>query len=119
MYLSTVNAHEYLGKTLDARKRILGGYPYKVIQTPSGEYLAVNRAGVGLVIAEPKDKFNQIYFDIVDGVGIQGGRLMHWIDNADSYICPVCGFETNNPNKYDGCRCPVCGFQDEKDREGE
>jgi len=41
---------------------------------------------------------------------------MHWIDNADSYICPVCGFEANNPNKYEGCKCPVCGFQDEKDR---
>ena len=74
MYLSTANMQEYLGKTLDARKRMLGVYPYKVIQTPSGEYLAVDRAGVGLVIAEPKDKFNQIYFDIVDGVEIQEGE---------------------------------------------
>lgn len=41
---------------------------------------------------------------------------MHWIDNADSYICPICGFETGNPNRFEGCRCPVCGFQDEKDR---
>lgn len=67
MYLSTANMQEYLGKTLDARKRILGSYPYKVILTPSGEYLAVDRAGVGLVIAEQRDRFNQIYFDIVDG----------------------------------------------------
>lgn len=37
-----------------------------------------------------------------------------WIDNADSYICPVCGFETDNPNRYDA-RCPRCGFQDVKD----
>ena len=72
MYLSTKNAHEYLGKTLDASKRILGAYPYKVTQTPSGEYLAVNRAGVGLVIAEPRDRFNQIYFDIVDGEYLGG-----------------------------------------------
>ena len=56
------------GKTLDVKiKRILGTYPYKVIQTPSGEYLAVDRAGVGLVIAQPHDTFNAIYFDIVDG----------------------------------------------------
>lgn len=41
---------------------------------------------------------------------------MHWIDNADSYICPICGLETGNPNRFEGCRCPVCGFQDEKDR---
>jgi hypothetical protein len=76
MYLSTANMQEYLGKTLDASKRILGSYPYKVIQTPSGEYLAVDRAGVGLVIAEPRDRFNQIYFDIVDGeyIGEQEGE---------------------------------------------
>ena len=41
---------------------------------------------------------------------------MHWIDNADSYICPVCGFETDNPNRYDAAKCPVCGFQDIKDK---
>ena len=76
MYLSTANMREYLGKTLDANKRILGAYPYKVVQTPSGEYLAVDRAGVGLVIAEPRDRFNQIYFDIVDGehIGEQEGK---------------------------------------------
>ena len=76
MYLSTANAQEYIGKTLDARERILGVYPYKVILTLSGEYLAVDRAGVGLVIAEPRDRFNQIFFDIVDGeyIGEQGGE---------------------------------------------
>ena len=76
MYLSTANVQEYLGKTLDARKRILGAYPYKVIRTPSGEYLAVDRAGVGVVIAEQRDRFNQIYFDIVDGeyIGKQEGE---------------------------------------------
>ena len=76
MYLSKENVHEYLGKTLDASKWIPGSYPYKVTQTPSGEYLAVDRAGVGLVIAEPRDRFNQIYFDIVDGeyIGEQEGE---------------------------------------------
>lgn len=41
----------------------------------------------------------------------------HWIDNADSWICPVCRLEVSSPAKYDGCKCPVCGFQDEKDKE--
>lgn len=40
--------------------------------------------------------------------------MAHWIDNADSYICPVCRFEVNNPNRHHG-RCPKCGFMDEKD----
>lgn len=65
MYLTTKNASEYLGKTLDSKKRILGSYPYKVIQTPSGEYLAMDRACVGVKVAEPNDSFNAIYFDIV------------------------------------------------------
>lgn len=43
--------------------------------------------------------------------------MNHWVDNADSYICPVCGFETDNPNRYKSSRCPKCKFQDIKDRE--
>ena len=41
--------------------------------------------------------------------------MKHWIDNADSYICPVCGFETDNPNRYTDATCPICSFQDLKD----
>lgn len=42
--------------------------------------------------------------------------MKHWIDNADSYVCPVCGFETNNPNRYAGAKCPYCGFQADVDK---
>lgn len=41
---------------------------------------------------------------------------LHWLDNADSWICPVCSFETSSPSKYEGCKCPKCGFQDNKDK---
>ncbi len=41
----------------------------------------------------------------------------NWIDNADSWICPICGFETGSPAKYKGCKCPKCGFQDDKDKQ--
>lgn len=44
--------------------------------------------------------------------------MMEWIDNADSWICPVCGNEENSPAWYPGCRCPRCGFQADKDKEG-
>lgn len=40
--------------------------------------------------------------------------MANWIDNADSYRCPVCGHETGNPN-YHNCQCPVCGFVADKD----
>lgn len=34
-----------------------------------------------------------------------------WIDNADSYICPKCRFECNNPFYYSRvATCPRCGF---------
>lgn len=41
---------------------------------------------------------------------------MNWIDNCDSYVCPKCAFETNNPNKYRFCengntKCPQCGWE--------
>ena len=67
IYLTTENASEYVGKTLDAKHHILGAYPYKVIQMPDGEYLAVGKAGegVGEVVAKPNDLFNAIYFDII------------------------------------------------------
>lgn len=37
--------------------------------------------------------------------------MAHWIDNADSWICSMCGYESNNPNKekYGSKRCPSCG----------
>ena len=70
MYLTTENVQNYISRTLDAKKRLLGVYPYTVIQTPSGEYLAMDRAGVCLKIAQPNDIFNAIHFDIVDGVEV-------------------------------------------------
>lgn len=44
-------------------------------------------------------------------------KSKHWIDNADSYICPICNQEVRSPSDYPGCKCPNCGFQDEKDKE--
>lgn len=40
-----------------------------------------------------------------------GQELPGWLDNADSYICARCGYETGNPNKLPGgpWRCPRCG----------
>lgn len=40
---------------------------------------------------------------------------MDWIDNADSYICPICGKEISSPIKYLGCMCPSCGFHPDRD----
>ena len=68
-YLTPENAPEYLGKTLDSSRRILGAYPYKVIQFPDGSYGAMDRAGVCIPVSP--DQFNQVYFDIVDGVEVR------------------------------------------------
>lgn len=40
--------------------------------------------------------------------------MSNWIDNADSYKCPICGYETGNPNHHNK-QCPVCGFIADKD----
>lgn len=83
-------------------------------------------------VKSEKDRYNKIYNGIFSSKVIRnkiseifkiftlgGNKKMskHWIDNADSYICPVCRLEVNNPAKYYGCICPRCGFQDEKDRD--
>lgn len=36
--------------------------------------------------------------------------MAYWKDNADSYICSVCGYECNNPNKLPKgyAECPKC-----------
>lgn len=38
-------------------------------------------------------------------------RPDEWRDNCDSYRCPKCGFETDNPNRLEnrGVWCPRCG----------
>ena len=37
----------------------------------------------------------------------------HWIDNGDSWICPICGDEEENPNKcIDALESMVMGYQD-------
>lgn len=70
MYLTPDNAPKLLGKTLDATRRILGVYPYKVIQWPDGTYGTVDRAGIGSPV--DKDQFNQVWFDMVDGQYVEG-----------------------------------------------
>ena len=68
-YLTPENAPSLLGKTLDATKRLLGVYPYKVIQFPDGSYGAMDRVGVCIPVSN--DQFNQVWFDTVDGVEVR------------------------------------------------
>lgn len=65
MYLTPDNAHELLGRSLDASRRILGVYPYTVIQFPDGTYGAMDSIGVCTPVSN--DRFNQVWFDIIDG----------------------------------------------------
>lgn len=67
MYLTTENAHEYEGETLDSSKRLFNDYPYKVFKRQvDGKYCVKTRAGACIEVSEPGDRFNAIYFDIVN-----------------------------------------------------
>lgn len=60
-----------------------------------------------------------IYFENVNDTQLTilyNKYCLEWIDNADSYICPICRFETNNPN-YHNAKCPKCGFVAFSDRQ--
>ena len=62
------------------------------------------------------DKLSKMIYDGRFKIESEIRKELHWIDNADSWICPICGFETGSPAKYEGCKCPKCGFQDDKDK---
>ena len=47
--------------------------------------------------------------------------MAYWIDNADSYICSICGYECNNPNKekYGADVCPNCRARMDEEAQNE
>ena len=65
MYLTTENAAQYVGKTLDSKTRTFHYYPLRVAQWPSGEYCFIDRNGVAMPVPDPKDRFSVVYFDSV------------------------------------------------------
>ena len=42
-------------------------------------------------------------------------KTLEWIDNADSWLCPVCRTEVWSPAAYN-YHCPGCGFIAERDK---
>ena len=64
MRITTENAHLYLGKRLDARKRRFHYYPLKVIKIKD-KYYVKDGVGVCIPVPEENDKFNAIYFDFI------------------------------------------------------
>lgn len=42
-------------------------------------------------------------------------KTLEWIDNADSWICPICRTEVWSPAAYN-YHCPGCGFIAERDK---
>lgn len=42
-------------------------------------------------------------------------KQFEWIDNADSWLCPICRAEVWSPTVY-GYHCPKCGFIAERDK---
>lgn len=41
--------------------------------------------------------------------------MTHWHDIGDAHLCPICGYETRNPNILPDTRCPKCGFKGKND----
>ena len=118
---------EYLSSTAPLSKDITDPFNYNVIT--SKEYLEKllsfmidNELGEYMDCNPVEQPYMSIrYSDLIKLFEEEKQKMCeskHWIDNADSYLCPVCGFEARpNPAKYKDCKCPRCGFQDEKDKE--
>lgn len=67
MYLTTENAGQYVGKTLDSSKRRFHYYPLRVVKHPNGNYYYVDRLNTMMRVPTEKDIFNTVWFDMVDG----------------------------------------------------
>ena len=65
MRLYAGNAHQYLGKKIDRKKRIFGYYPMEVKQFPDGKYYVKDAVGVCMSLPEKEDDFNAVNFDFV------------------------------------------------------
>lgn len=66
------------------------------------------------------DDFADIVDAVLDDIGASVDARTpptHWIDNADSYLCSKCGYESSNPNneKYGADVCPKCHSIMDKD----
>lgn len=57
MFLTSENAKDYMGKKIDANKRILHYYPLTIFQFSDGSYGVEDRVGACFRITE------EIYFD--------------------------------------------------------
>ena len=90
--------------------------PPNLIQAFDNERDALNRIATAIhsnaykrieIDVVPDENSNRYYWQTNEVDTVRHG---HWIDNADSYICSECRYETNNPNK-NPCgpgRCPRC-----------
>lgn len=65
MYLTTENAEQFMGRTLDCHKRMFHHYPLRIQKLPDGRCVYVDRTGTAMLVPEPKDRFNSVWFDFV------------------------------------------------------
>ncbi len=65
MRLYAGNAHQYLGKKIDRKKRIFGYYPMEVKQFPDGKYYVKDAVGVCMPLPDKEDDFNSVNFDFI------------------------------------------------------
>lgn len=74
MLLTTKNAHQYVGKTLDCKKkkRFFHHYPLKVVKrkdiTGKDRYYYIDVTGTMMYVPDETDTFNSVYFDTVEEI---------------------------------------------------
>ena len=95
MRLYSGNAHEFLGKKIDRKRRLFGYYPMEVKQFPDGKYYVKDAVGVCMPLPEKEDDFNAVNFDFVVN------ELLTAAEDASRERCPAAVFipETGNKRK--------------------
>ena len=73
MFLTTENAPDLVGASLDARQRLFHYYPLTVGVWPSGDLYYQDRNGCCMPVPAPAERFNKVYFDMVKTADTTGG----------------------------------------------
>lgn len=68
MYLTTSNAHLYVGKIIDCQKTkpFFHHYPLRVVKGTDGRYYYIDRCDTRMYVPTESDTFNSVYFDTVE-----------------------------------------------------
>ena len=106
--------HYKRANSLETFRRAIEAIPQKLRR----DYIYKIGVAYGNIIENEKPVVFYFEREIAKRSTNEDDDTMEWLDNADSYLCPVCRTEVSTPTKYN-YHCPGCGFIADRDKKKE